>query len=86
MNAMDYLEIKREESLLSIDACNAIRKGIHPRQEILALIQEVSAGTLCEIYVPHRTGPLISALEGLGLNVAIAEVSHGVWRLRMMKM
>ncbi len=86
MDAMNVLEIKREESLLSIDACNAIRKGIHPRQEILTLIQEAPSGTLCEVFVPHRTGPLISALESLGMNVAITEIAHGIWRMRMMKM
>ena len=86
VNTVDLLKIQHEDVLLSIDAREALRKGYHPRQDILALIQEAPSGTICEIHVPHHTGPLIAALEALGMNVAIAEVEHGHWRLRVLKM
>ena len=64
MDMMDVLEIEREEAKLSVDARNAIRKGFHPRHEIIKLVEEAPTGTICEIHVLHRTGPLIAALEG----------------------
>ncbi len=85
MSQMELLNIKREDSLLVIDAREAIQKGHHPRYEILNLVEEAPTGTLCEIHVPHRTGPLIGALEGLGLNVAVAEIEPFHYRLRVMK-
>ena len=85
MAAMDLLQVRQEESHLVIDARDAIRAGRHPRHEILALVKEAPSGTLCEIHVPHRTSPLIAALEELGLRVAVAEVEPFHFRLRMMK-
>ena len=81
----DLLEIKKAEALLVIDARNAIRKGHHPRNEIVTLVQEAPNGTLCEIHVPHRTAPLIAALEGLGYPVVVSEVEPFHFRLRLMK-
>ncbi len=86
MDLMDLLTVERGDVRLTIDARDAIRKGFHPRHEILKLVDESPRGTLCEVYVPHRTGPLIAALEGLGLRVAVAEVEPGHWRLRVMKL
>lgn len=85
MNLMEQLQIERDGAQLTIDARDAIRKGFHPRHEILKLVDEAPSGTLCEIHVPHRTAPLIAALEGLGLNVAVSEVEPGHWRLRVIK-
>jgi len=83
---MDLLQIQRNEGHLVIDARNAIRTGHHPRHEILTLVEEAPSGTLCEVHVPHRTGPLIAALEGLGLKVAASELEPGHWRLRVVKL
>ncbi|MCL6517948.1 amino acid decarboxylase, partial [Alicyclobacillus sp.] len=58
----------------------------HPRRYILELVKDAPAGTLCEIHVPHRTGPLIAELENLGMNVAVAELEPGHFRLRVLKM
>lgn len=85
MDMMDLLQVQKEEARLHIDARDAIRKGYHPRNEILTLVREAPNGTLCEVHVPHRTGPLIAALEGMGLNVATSEVAPGHWRLRVLK-
>jgi hypothetical protein len=82
---MDLLTIQKEDSHLVIDAREAIRSGHHPRHEILTLVKDAPAGTLCEIHVPHRTQPLIAALEGLGLNVAVSEVEPFHFRRRVMK-
>lgn len=86
MDMMELLEIEREESRLSVDARNAIRKGFHPRHEIIQLVDEAPIGTICEIHVPHRTGPLIAALEGGGRRVAVSQVEPGHWRLRVLKL
>ncbi|MCL6442319.1 MAG: amino acid decarboxylase [Alicyclobacillus sp.] len=85
MELVELLKIERDDVRLMIDARDAIRKGFHPRHEISKLVDEAPSGTLCEIHVPHRTGPLIAALEGMGLNVAVSEVEPGHWRLRVMK-
>ncbi len=86
MDMTDLLEIEREESRLSVDARNAIRKGFHPRHEIVKLVEEAPTGTICEIHVPHRTGPLIDALQGGGRHVAVSEIEPGHWRLRVLKL
>ncbi len=79
------LEINHEDHLLTIDARNMIRQGHHPRHEIVNLIREAPSGTVCEVHVPHRTGPLIAALEDLGMNVAVAQLEPGHFRLRVLK-
>jgi hypothetical protein len=83
---MELLQVHREKSLISIDARDAIRKGHHPRQEILKLVEEAEAPVLCEIHVPHKTGPLVAALEAMGLNVTTAELERGHFRLRALKL
>lgn len=83
---MDLLQIEREESRLIIDARTAIRAGYHPRNEILLLVGDAPVGTVCEVHVPHRTEPLIAAIEEMGLNVAALEVESGLWQLRMVKL
>ena len=40
MDMMDLLTVKREDVHLIIDARDAIRKGFHPRHEILKLVDE----------------------------------------------
>lgn len=86
MEFVEQLQIERDEMRLTIDARDAIRKGFHPRFEILNLVDRAPTGMLCEVHVPHRTAPLIAALEGLGLHVSASEVEPGHWRLRMMKL
>ncbi|MCL6453966.1 MAG: amino acid decarboxylase [Alicyclobacillus sp.] len=85
MNLAELLKVEQQPGHWVIDARDAIRSGHHPRFEILKLVEGAPAGTLCEIHVPHRTGPLIAALENLGLNVAVAEVEPAHWRLRVVK-
>ena len=79
------MDVTHEDHLLTIDARNMIRQGHHPRQEIVSLIKDAPSGTVCEVHVPHRTGPLISALEDLGMNVAVAQLEPGHFRLRVLK-
>ena len=79
------IDVTHEDHLLTIDARNMIRQGHHPRQEIVSLIKDAPSGTVCEVHVPHRTGPLISALEDLGMNVAVAQLEPGHFRLRVLK-
>ncbi|MCL6547298.1 MAG: amino acid decarboxylase [Alicyclobacillus sp.] len=85
MDMTDLVLVERDGARLIIDARDAIRKGHHPRGVILHLVEEAPSGTLCEIHVPHRTGPLISALQNLGMNVAVAELEPGHFRLRVLK-
>ncbi len=79
------MDVTHEDHLLTIDARNTIRQGHHPRQEIVSLIKDAPGGTVCEVHVPHRTGPLIAALEDLGMNVAVAQLEPGHFRLRVLK-
>lgn len=85
-NLREMLQVTQEGPLLNIDARDCIRSGHHPRFEILSIVDEAPKGTICEIHVPHKTGPLIAALEDKGMNVAVAETEPGHWRLRVLKM
>jgi uncharacterized protein (DUF2249 family) len=64
-----------------IDVRDIIRKGMHPRGEILQVVREARTGSVIEIHVPHRTQPLIKAIEDMGLKVAVTEVEPGDFRI-----
>ncbi len=64
-----------------IDVREIIRKGMHPRGEILQVVRDAPKGSVIEIHVPHRTQPLIAAMENLGLKVAVTEVEPGDIRI-----
>ncbi len=64
-----------------IDVREIIRKGMHPRGEILKAVREAPSGSVIEIHVPHRTQPLIAAMEDMGLNVAVTEIEPGDIRI-----
>lgn len=85
MEIMELLQIQKEKGHWVIDARDAVKSGHHPRQAILSLVGEAPNGTLCDIHVPHRTAPLIAALQGLGFNVTANESSPGHWLLRVLK-
>jgi uncharacterized protein (DUF2249 family) len=69
-----------------IDVRDIIRKGMHPRGEILKIVREMQKGCIIEIHVPHRTQPLIKAMEDMGLNVSVTEVEPGDFRLLTVKL
>jgi uncharacterized protein (DUF2249 family) len=69
-----------------IDVRDIIRKGMHPRGEILKVVREAAKGSVIEIHVPHRTKPLIQAMEDMGLNVSVTEVEPGDFRLLTAKL
>lgn len=82
----DQLSVQKDDARLIIDARDMIRSGHHPRGQILSLVEEAPAGTLCEIHVPHKTAPLIAALKAQGHNVAVSEEEPGHFRIRLFKL
>lgn len=85
MDMMELLQIDKQPNHWSIDARDAITSGHHPRQAIVSVVKEAPSGTLCEVHLPHRAEPLMSALKGLGLNVTVSQASPGHWLLRVLK-
>ena len=59
-----------------IDVRERILRGEHPRTEITKAVKEAPVGTVFEIHLPHRAEPLLSALEGMGLNVIVNQLEE----------
>lgn len=79
------LKVSHDGPHLIIDAREAIRQGRHPRAEILTMVQEAPAGTICEMHLPHRPEPLIGALQQIGFNVTVSQPEPGDFVLRVLK-
>ncbi|QQE81500.1 amino acid decarboxylase [Alicyclobacillus sp. SO9] len=69
-----------------MDVRQLIMQGHHPRGEILQVVDTAPPNTVVEIHVPHRTQPLINALEGMGLNVVVNQMGAAHVRLMAVKM
>lgn len=80
------LEIKQEENRLIMDARESIRKGEHPRTEIINAIKQAPKGTIVEIHLPHRAQPLVSSIESMGMSCIINELDPHHFRLVSVKM
>lgn len=80
------IPVQVDGSHFTIDVREQIRRGEHPRKEILDAISDAPVGTLFEIHVPHRTGPLIAAIEVLGMNVVTQQLEPGHFRILTLKL
>lgn len=80
------LEVKKEGIRMIIDVREMVKKGLHPRQEIINAVQNAPKGTVFEIHLPHPGQPLVAAFEQLGLDCVINELGPGHFRLLALKM
>lgn len=67
------LQIHQEGDILTIDVRPAFFAGLHPKEEILRTIRQVSKDTIIELHLPHPGTPLIPTLEEMGLQVHVKQ-------------
>lgn len=79
------LDIQREGSKAIIDARELVKKGVHPRGQILEFIKEAELGTLIEIHLPLPGQPLVQAVEQMGLNAVVNEIAPDHYRILVLK-
>lgn len=79
------IELKTDGNVVTIDVREQIRRGEHPRGEIIQAVREAETGTVFDIHVPHRTQPLVQELEALGFNVLVKEMDMRHFRLLVAK-
>ena len=79
------LDVKKDGLRIIIDVRENIKKGEHPRNEIIDYVKEVEKGSMIEIHLPHPAPPLTALLEGLGLECVTNELAPGHFRLLTLK-
>jgi hypothetical protein len=79
------LNVQREGTKAIIDARELIKQGIHPRGEIIEFIKEAELGTIIEIHLPLPGQPLVAAVEQLGLNAVVNEITPEHYRILILK-
>jgi hypothetical protein len=80
------LDVQQEGNRMIIDVRERILRGEHPRTEITKAVKEAPVGTVFEIHLPHRAEPLLSALEGMGLNVIVNQLEENHYRMMTVKL
>lgn len=80
------LQIKQDGIRMIIDVREMMKKGQHPRNEIIDSVRNAPKGTMFEIHLPHPGQPLVVAFEQLGLDCVINELGPGHFRLLTVKM
>ncbi len=80
------LQVKQDGIRMIIDVREMIKKGMHPRNEIIETIRQSAKGTVFEIHLPHAAQPLVAAIEQLGLDCVLNQLSPGHFRLLTLKM
>ncbi|EKN63227.1 amino acid decarboxylase [Schinkia azotoformans] len=79
------LDVKLEGNKAIIDVRENIKRGEHPRGEILDYVKQTPAGTIFEIHLPLYAQPLINALSALGMNAIINELGPEHYRIMAVK-
>lgn len=80
------LEMKQDGVRMVIDIRELVKKGMHPKREILETIQTAEKGTIFEIHLPHAAQPLVAAIESLGQDCVVNQLGPGHFRLLTLKM
>lgn len=80
------LKVTHDGNLASIDVRDRIRRGEHPRGEIVKFVLEAEKGTVVEVHLPHRAQPLVEDLKAAGINSIMNEVEPGHFRLMCVKL
>jgi hypothetical protein len=80
------LNVIKDGVRIIIDVRELIKAGIHPRNDIIQYIKEAEKGTMIEIHLPHPAPPLTAALEDIGIECVLNELSPGHFRLLALKL
>ncbi len=80
------LQVKQEGVRMIIDVREMVKKGMHPRKEIMETISQAAQGTVFEIHLPHPGQPLVSSLKQLGLDCVVNQLGPGHFRILSLKM
>lgn len=80
------LEVVVEGKVARIDVRQRIRRGEHPRAEILDFVKRADLGTLIEIDLPHPAPPLIAGLESIGINPVMNKLEPDHYRVMCVKL
>lgn len=79
------IDVQLDGNRAIIDVREVIKKGGHPKGEIMKYVDEAPQGTVIEIHTPYRTQPLIAGLEGMGYNVIVNELDPEHFRILVVK-
>ncbi len=80
------LDVQRQGKVAIIDVRERIRKGQHPRREILEFVKAAEEGTVIEVHVPHAAQPLVNGLESIGVPAILNMLAAGHYRILCVKM
>lgn len=80
------LDVQLEGKRALIDVRERILKGEHPRNEIFDYVKQAPVGTIVEIHLPHKAGPLVKGLEGFGLSVISNQFGPDHFRMLTVKL
>lgn len=80
------LDVQYQGNIAVIDVRDRIRRGEHPKQEIVSFIKEAKQGTIVEIHLPHQAQPLVNALEAIGIQAIMNALSPDHYRMMCVKL
>jgi uncharacterized protein (DUF2249 family) len=80
------LDVEYRDNIAVIDVRERIRRGEHPKQDLLDFVGEAKTGTVIEMHLPHRPEPLVQALKAIGVSAVVNELEQDHYRLMCVKM
>jgi hypothetical protein len=83
---MQVLDVHYDGQVASIDVREQVRRGEHPKAELLRFVQEAAAGTIIEVHMPFRAEPLVAAFRSAGMQAVVSELGPDHFRLRCVKL
>jgi hypothetical protein len=86
MGVFNMFEVKQEGARIIIDVREMVKKGMHPRKEIMDTVLQAAKGSIFEIHLPHPGQPLVASLKQFGIDCIINEVEPGHFRLLALKL
>jgi hypothetical protein len=75
------LEVTYDGNVARIDVRERIRRGEHPKNEIIDFIKNANRGTVVEVHLPYPAPHLASGLESIGINTIVNKLGDDHYRL-----
>ncbi len=79
------LEATYNGNVATIDVRPHMRRGEHPKNEIVQFVREAKRGTIVELHMLWAAPPLVAALEAVGVNAIVNELGPDHYRLMCVK-
>lgn len=80
------LEVAYDGNVAKIDVRERIRKGEHPKNELMQFVRDAARGTVIEIHLPYPAPPLVAALDSIGVQAVVNELGREHFRILCVKM